>query len=87
MICTSIKGWKNDAGEKFHAAMTEKVKGYEGWDHAEVEREVFNRCEQQHTDGESMDYEISQFQTFSGHTELLRFSDDEFEMEQYEVDE
>ena len=88
MKYATITGWKGDAGDKFNAKMAERIYGYENWDKTAAENEVFAHCEQQLTGGEVMDpgcfpifYELSQFDTVSGHTELLLFSDNDFEIE------
>lgn len=90
MKYATITGWTGDAGdagEKFHNAMRDRVKNYDNWNRDAVESELFARCEEQLTGGESMDYELSQFETVSGHTELMSFDPDEFEVEWKEAEE
>lgn len=88
MKYATITGWKGDAGEKFHVDMAERVKGYENWNHRATELEVFSECESQFTEGlDAAEYELSQFHTVSGNTELMRFDEADFEIEWQEVEE
>jgi len=86
MKYATITGWKGEAGTKFHGEMAKRIKGYEGWNKAAIEGEVFSRCEEQLTGDEAMDYELSRFDTVSGRTELLSFYEEDFEVEWREED-
>ena len=67
-----------DIENQFVSEMTARIKHFDRWNLDSIKSELFSRIEDQLSSDESLDYELSQFDTLSGHTELISFDKSEF---------
>ena len=76
----TVHGWASEAvKQRVMYEIASSIK--KEWDESVLEREIFNRVELQFSAEEGADYELSQHDTKSGHTELVRFDESDFAVE------